>query len=572
MRRPYYRKPGVSSQGGYRDAVGSMDELRKQILDIILIGTAVLGLAVLVATLIPNIQQKNWGVVIVTVSTYLWIIWLAVNRKLAYKLRAIGFTVIPYVLGISAQITDGMTGNSRIWLIGFTALTAVILGFRAGVFALVISLITLFGGLALAQEGIIRTPNPGLTLETGSFLDWLIIGLIWLLVAGIVIAALHLLIQGLNSSLEKERSLSNALAIDREQINRRTRELDRRLLQIRTAAEVSRNLSGLLDTHTLLQRVVVLIQSRFGLYYVGVFLLDARGETAILRAGTGEAGAAMIDAGFKLPLGEASSIGRAIANRKPRILLDIGRDAVHFDNPLLPLTRSEMVIPLISGDQVFGALTIQSSHPEAFDHDDMIVLQGIGDSVATALQNAYLFEQTQQNLQEITALNRQYVMTAWKKLSAMPELAEVVYENETYAGKDDHLSTQGFPLSLRGQVIGQLDLQTDRNGLNSDERTFIQEVINQAALAMENIRLLEESQRKAGQEQLLNQVVQNVRALTDMDSILKSTVGELGKALGATDGLIYLKPASGGLNQAQTSPETTRDAGSPDGEEQETIP
>ena len=81
MRRPYYRKPGVSSQGGYRDAVGSMDELRKQILDIILIGTAVLGLAVLVATLIPNIQQKNWGVVIVTVSTYLWIIWLAVNRN-----------------------------------------------------------------------------------------------------------------------------------------------------------------------------------------------------------------------------------------------------------------------------------------------------------------------------------------------------------------------------------------------------------------------------------------------------------------------------------------------------------
>lgn len=199
-----------------------------------------------------------------------------------------------------------------------------------------------------------------------------------------------------------------------------------------------------------------------------------------------------------------------------------------------------MVLPIISGETVFGALTVQSEFPDAFDQDDIIVMQGIADSVATSIQNVRLFDDSKRSLQEIQALNRQYVVQAWKKAGEIPTLQRVSYENAAYDGMESSIVTQHFPVLLRDQVIGQLGIDTDKQVLTPEEQTLIQEVATQAALAMENIRLLEESQRRSSLEHLLSNVVQSVRSQTDLEMILRSTVSELGKALGATDGVIYL--------------------------------
>jgi GAF domain-containing protein len=554
MRRPYYRKTDTTGPKRERDAPSSMQDLRVRILNIMLTGAAVVGLVVLGANLIVNIPLRNWGVVIVSVTSYLWILWITIDRKLPYLVRAIGFVVLPFMLGVAAQLQYGIAGDSRVWLLGFSALTAIILGLKAGIGAIILSLITQFGSIILVNQQIIRTPEPAMTPATADILDWLSVGSVWLIIAGVVMVTSTLLIQGLTNSLEKERSLSKLLELDREHKDRRTRELDRRLVQIRTAAEVSRSLSGLMDLDTLLQQVVDLMQSRFGLYYVGVFLQDEKGENAILRAGTGEAGEEMIATRYQMPVGDDSIVGRAIANRKPHIALDVGREPTRFNNPLLPKTRSEMALPLISGERVFGALTVQSEFPDAFDQDDTIVMQGIADSLATSIQNVHLFDESKKSLQEIQALNRQYVVQAWKKAGETPSLQRASYENAAYDGIENISITQRFPILLRDQIIGQLAIDTDKQMLTPEEQTLIQEVTTQAALAMENIRLLEESQRRSSLEHLLGNVVQNVRSQTDLEMILRSTVSELGRALGATTGVIYLTPEF--LEPTPTAPST----------------
>jgi signal transduction histidine kinase len=155
----------------------------------------------------------------------------------------------------------------------------------------------------------------------------------------------------------------------------------------------------------LLSTVVELIRSHFDYYYVGIFLVDPMGERLVLRAATGEMGARMIAGGHFLPIGSTSMVGWSAANNEARIALDVGMDAVHFKNPLLPLSRSELALPLRSRGQVIGAMTIQSQHPAAFNDADRIALQTMADQVANAIETARLFDERSKLIIELEAKN-----------------------------------------------------------------------------------------------------------------------------------------------------------------------
>ncbi len=188
---------------------------------------------------------------------------------------------------------------------------------------------------------------------------------------------------------------------------RRTSEVDyerlvstlhRRNLQLQTAARVSRSVARILDPQQLMLRTVELIRDSFDFYYVGVFLVDARGEDAVLQAGTGEAGQRMLRAGYRLPLSGASMVSWAISRGASRIAWDVGQDEVHFSNPYLPETRSEMALPLISRGRCIGAITIQGTAVDAFTEEDLPVLQTIADHLSGAIENARLFEAAQNEI------------------------------------------------------------------------------------------------------------------------------------------------------------------------------
>ncbi len=176
--------------------------------------------------------------------------------------------------------------------------------------------------------------------------------------------------------------------------------LNRRNIQLQTAAKVSKSASTILDPKELMNQAVNLIQEQFNFYYVGLFLVDKAGEYAVLRAGTGEAGRQMLEAGHRLAIGGESMIGWSMANAQARIALDVGKEAVRFDNPCLPDTRSEMALPLISRGQCIGALTVHSTEEAAFSEGDIAVLQTMADHLAIAIENARLYNAAQREITE----------------------------------------------------------------------------------------------------------------------------------------------------------------------------
>ena len=185
-----------------------------------------------------------------------------------------------------------------------------------------------------------------------------------------------------------------AIAIHNARLHRENQRLlarfERRARLLGAAAEVGRQVTSILDLDVLLKNTVDIICEAYGFYYAGVFLLDPSGEWAVLRAGRGDAGQTMVAEGHKLRIGGHSMIGTAISQRKARIALDVGEEPVHFKNPHLPHTRSEMALPLAVGEAVIGAVTVQSVEERAFSDYDITSLQAMADQLAVALRNAQL--------------------------------------------------------------------------------------------------------------------------------------------------------------------------------------
>ena len=182
-------------------------------------------------------------------------------------------------------------------------------------------------------------------------------------------------------------------------------ETQRRAMQLAAAAEVSRDAISTLDMGQLLTNTVDLIRDRFGFYHAGVFLVDDASEYAVLHAATGEAGQKMLEQQHKLKVGEVGIVGYVTARGEPRIALDVGQDAVHFDNPLLPNTRSEMALPLTVRGRVIGALDVQSTKEAAFSDEDVATLQTMADQLAIAIENARLYEEERWRAEELATLN-----------------------------------------------------------------------------------------------------------------------------------------------------------------------
>jgi GAF domain-containing protein/anti-sigma regulatory factor (Ser/Thr protein kinase) len=189
-----------------------------------------------------------------------------------------------------------------------------------------------------------------------------------------------------------------AIAIQNSNLHR---QAERRSRLLKAANRVGKEVTSILDLEELLPHTVNIICEAYGLYYAGVFLVDEAGEYAVLRAGYGKAGKAMVADGHKLKIGTDSMIGACIAMSEARIALDVGEERVHFKNPHLPHTRSEMALPMIYGGKALGAVTIQSSEERAFSEDDVTTLLTMAEHLAVAINNARLIEELKDAHNEI---------------------------------------------------------------------------------------------------------------------------------------------------------------------------
>ncbi len=334
----------------------------------------------------------------------------------------------------------------------------------------------------------------------------------------------------------------------------------RRAAQLEASAQVTRSVASILEPERLLNEVVHMISDHFGHYHVGLFLLDETNTWAILRAANSEGGQQMLAQDHRLQVAEKSIVGYAAYRGRPRLAIDMGADAIHFDNPHLPETRSEIALPLIAHDQTLGALDVQSKKSDAFDEQEIAVLSALAGQVALALDNARLFAATQEALRQMERGQQQAMSQAWSKhmvssgrqglyTYAQKESETVVEpaETQTVLSEGTTQVTSGgngqdaavvAPIIVRDQVIGALGLQEKDRTWSREQIELVETVADQVGQALEAARLFEESQRRAHRESLIGEISAKIRGADDIDGILRITIQEARRALGVTHGAI----------------------------------
>jgi GAF domain-containing protein len=312
-----------------------------------------------------------------------------------------------------------------------------------------------------------------------------------------------------------------------QQVAARTADLEQRSTQLETAAQVAREAAAIHDLDELLGRAVTLISERFDFYHAGLFLLDDLQDYAILRSASSEGGRRMLERGHRLAVGREGIVGHVAQTGEPRIALDVGDDAVFFDNPDLPLTRSEMALPLEVRGEVMGVLDVQSTEAQAFDDDDISILQTMADQVALAIDNTRLLEEAQARVQEVRALLRQESLEGWERVVAERPGWGYIYDgghvtSRELEGTTDEDWQSRVPLQVRGEAIGRLNLDLGERPITSEEQALIKSVADQASQALESARLFQETQRALGETEALYRASRAIVAAQSRAEILQA--------------------------------------------------
>lgn len=347
-----------------------------------------------------------------------------------------------------------------------------------------------------------------------------------------------------------------------ETISQQLAVTERRAQYLQATAEVGRAAASIYNMQDLLPQVVNFISERFAYYQVGIFLIDEYNEYAELKAASSPGGKQMLARHHKLRVGQEGIVGYVTGSGEARIALDVGQEAVYFDTPELPETRSELALPLFVGGTLLGALDVQSIEPAAFTEDDILTLTVLADQVAMAISNATLFEQLQSSLETARRARGELNQQAWLDLLKLKEIWGYRYFNEKVSqvreewavdmeeaisdshivkGSENDLSLS-VPINLYDTNIGAIRVSKPAGSIpwTDDEIELMQTLSDRLSQALESARLHHETQQRAAQEYITTNIAANVRRTLDIDSVLRTAAEELGKVFDAQEVVIRM--------------------------------
>lgn len=454
---------------------------------------------------------------------------------------------------VAAFIAYSNYGLYHVSVVGFpviVALAGLLLGERGAFY------FAFLGSVAAAWLGYtdVNRLNPYFVNPVTGYDDILVATVLLFTTASV----LRLIIQRLSNSLREAEANSKAQATANtelqelqknleKRVEQRTEELQIKILQLQTIAQVSQSITGIQDMDELLATVTELISEGFDIYHTGIFLIDESGENAVLQAANSIGGKIMLSRGHSLKVGTQGIVGFVAARGQARVALDVGNDAIYFDNPDLPDTRSEIALPLTVSGYTIGALDLQSTRPEAFGDEDIQTLSILANQVAIAIQNARSFEQSHQAIKETERAYRQMTGQSWKQYASRLDVLGFEYDGSVakpITKTSNDADSLDFPLILRGQEIGKLKLSPSDPNRNwtEDELTKARAVAERTALALESARLLEDAQRRAARERIISDISTNISKSSDLEVILRTAVQSLGKTMGGAEVVLELDP------------------------------
>jgi GAF domain-containing protein len=496
-------------------------------------------------------------ILLLTLAGFIWI-----GRLLIPSIALLG-------VGYLNMIGNGLHDPIMIGYGGVVIVAALMLGELGTIaFGLLAALVVLGIGMA-GRTGVLPHPPASPTeLIIAPVAVFGVSMLLW-----IVIRQLH---QSLRISRQNEQaqvqanteltelktSLERRVEDRTSEIEKASKKLSQRATQLQTITELSESIAQLQDLNKLLPATTRLISERFGFYHIGIFLMDQDRQYAVLQAANSEGGERMLKRNHRLRLG-IGVVGYCAKMGQPRIALDVGADAVFFNNPDLPETRSETALPLKSRNKTVGVLDIQSKEANAFSTEDLEVLTALANQVSIALENTRLLTETRAALAQVQEVYNAFTHAEWSRTIAQtaqpgfryqndriemlentlqdPEVLSAVQTGEVVADRanrsGERRATIAVPVKLRGEVIGILHIESNDPAKEwlEDELSLVQAVAERAAFAMENARLFQDARRRAAKERLISEATARISSAFNVENILQATAEELERVLGGSE-------------------------------------
>lgn len=522
------------------------------------------------ATLMAALAFQSPIVIIASVVTNLVAVFTliqAVRGKFNFLI------LFPYVTSFSiciVAIVEGKGSHDLIWAgtLGLFLLANIYSRRNMWVaVALGALMLVMFSATALAEmTGVL--PNP-----YGTNMEHVLLGLLYLSsIMGAIAAVFHrqhsLLVESVarrQEELEAKKNLESLNSMLDRQVRERTQELEKinrdlivKTARIQAASEISQDLANHLNSPTreLLHRATRLVSEKLGYYHVGIFLVDAVRGFAVLNAANSRGGQEMLSRHHQLKVGGAGIVGYVAQSGRSRIALDTGADAVFFNNPFLPETRSEIALPIKFVNTIVGVLDVQSTQSAAFNEEDANVLMTVANQLGIILSRKdeeAIAAQSSKRSTRMSTRNWQsgYAFRSDGSIATLdnpvvnPALERAMAAGETVAisrPPKGNLPLLAVPVKYREHVIGIIQIESDdaNRGWTEDEIQLVQAISDRAALALENARLFEDATRRAEQEQTIQHVTTQIGASTDFERIMQTTIQELGVALGASRSFIQI--------------------------------
>ena len=394
------------------DSLFQYDRWRTAFLATVLRVAAGLGLILLILN-IPSFKSIEFF----TYSVVYGVLVIATFAPLPYSVKASTLIIAGYFVGTYAVIQYGPWSGTIVYYLGITLFASLLFDRKIDRWVFVINTITIASISVLNLLGQITLGRSDLPMPLLS--DWISYIADYLVFAIALTWAFNLLKKEFQSVADQFQSALTFLSKDRSEletrVNERTAGYIKKNEQLRAVSYIARQTADIQDLEAILTLVVNLVTDQFGYYHAGIFLTNESETDVILQAASSEGGKRMVERGHSFKIGAKSIVGHSASQKKPRIALDVGTDAVFFNNPDLPNTKSEMALPLLVHDKVLGILDIQSEQSQAFNDDDIDVLQILADQIAVAIENMRVLEDAQTALMQVETLTTVRTRDTWRQ-------------------------------------------------------------------------------------------------------------------------------------------------------------
>jgi GAF domain-containing protein len=476
-----------------------------------------------------------------------------------------GLTAVSYLtlyLGTASGFESAISSTAHAAII----VASVLLPVRGLVLLVIVSAIATYAAPYYSQMLI---PTEGFMRVWGVFVS------IGLILIGANVFRTRIEKARLRELQDVNQKLEDVASNLEQRVNERTTEIEavnrqnaRRAAQLKAVTELSESIAQLQNLNEIFPATTRLISERFGFYHVGIFIVDQDRQYAVLQAANSEGGQRMLKRNHRLQLG-IGVVGFCAQTGQPRIALDVGADAVYFNNPDLPTTRSEVALPIKAQGITIGVLDVQSTEAGAFSPEDLEVLTTLANQVSIALENARLLTEARAAYTQMQEVYNEFTRAEWSRTIShtqqpgfryqvgriemlenalqSTEIAVAAQNGEVVTkqpnGSRERHPVVAVPVKLRGEVIGILHIESNdpAKEWQDDEISLIQAVAERAAFAMENARLFQDARRRAAKERLISEATARISSAFNVENILQTTAEELERVLGGSEILIQFQ-------------------------------